>query len=82
MNKVTEESAGEIEIEPTTSGTEAVGPSDTGTKEKNENKESESEDSDVDDELNSDISDEELDVDNYYFLQVIKLFPNLKNEFN
>lgn len=73
MNKVCEENvAAAATVEPTTSGAEPAGSGDTEAKDKHENKESESEDSEVDEEQNSDISDEELDVDNYYFLQVIE----------
>ena len=49
-----------------------AGRNNTEAKEKNDVKESESDDSDVDGQQISDISDSELEVDNYYFLQVKK----------
>jgi hypothetical protein len=49
-----------------------AGRSNTEAKEKNDVKESESDDSDADGQQISDISDSELEVDNYYFLQVKK----------
>lgn len=58
-------------LETTNNTVEVIaGKSSTEAREKNELKESESEDSDVDGQQISDISDSELEVDNYYFLQV------------
>lgn len=59
-------------IEFGTSGSDVASNSNKEIKERNEAKESDSDESDADDGQISDISDSELDVDNYYFLQVIK----------
>jgi hypothetical protein len=76
--KASEEDAVAAAAAATTTALEATndtaevlaGKSSPEAKEKNEVKESESDDSDVDGQQISDISDSELEVDNYYFLQV------------